>query len=63
MSQQIAQTVQQCAECAKNSTPNKEPLMISQLPENPWQVVGTDLFEIDEFTIFSQWTTSQDIPK
>ena len=31
MSQQIAQTVQQCAECAKNSTPNKEPLMIAQL--------------------------------
>ena len=47
VSQQIAQTVQQCAECAKNSTPNKEPLMTSQLPEYPWQVVGTDLFEID----------------
>ena len=45
MSQQIA--LQQCAECARNSTPNKEPLMISQLPEYPWQVVGTDLFEID----------------
>ena len=26
-----AQTVQQCAECAKNSTPNKEPLIIVQL--------------------------------
>ena len=37
VSQQIAQTVQQCAECAKNSTPNKEPLMTSQLPEYPWQ--------------------------
>ena len=36
VSQQIAQTVQQCAECAKNSTPNKEPLMILQLPEYPW---------------------------
>ena len=47
MSQQIVQTVQQCAECAQNSTPNKEPLMISQLPEYPWQVVGTDLFEIN----------------
>ena len=47
MSQQIALTVQQCAECAQNSTPNKEPLMILQLPEYLWQVVGTDLFEID----------------
>ena len=47
MSQQIAQTMQQCAECAQNSTPNKEPLMISQLVEYPWQGVGTDLFEID----------------
>ena len=47
MSQQIAQTVQQCAECAQNSTPNKELLMISQLPEYPWQLVETNLFEID----------------
>ena len=44
MSQQIAQTMQQCAECAP---PNKELLMISQLPEYPWQLVGTNLFEID----------------
>ena len=28
-------------------TPNKEPLMILQLQEYPWQVVRTDLFEID----------------
>jgi len=34
-------------ECAKSSTPNKEPWMTSQLPEYPWKVVGTDLFEID----------------
>ena len=27
----IAQTVQQCAECAKNSTAIEEPLMILQL--------------------------------
>ena len=47
VSQQIAQTVQQCSECAKNFTPHKEPLMTSQLPEYPWQTVGTDLFEID----------------
>ena len=40
VSQQIAQTVQQCAECAKL-------LMISQLPEYPWQVVGTVLLDID----------------
>ena len=47
VSQQIAQTLQQYAECAKNSIPNREPVMILQLPEYPWQVVGTDLFEVD----------------
>ena len=63
VSQQIAQTVQQCAECAKNSTPNKEPLMTSQLPEYPWQVVELICSKLMEFTIFSQWTTSRDTPK
>jgi len=46
--QQNAQIVQQYAECAKNSTHNKEPVMILLLEEYPWQVVGIDLFEIDE---------------
>ena len=47
VSQQIAQTVLQCAECAKNASHHKEPLISSRLPEYPWQIVGTDLFELD----------------
>ena len=47
VSQQIAQMVQQCVEYARNANQHKEPLMSTQLPEYPWQVVGTDLFEID----------------
>ena len=47
VSSQIEQVVRQCWECAKNSSPNKMPLMTTPLPEYPWQVVGTDLFEID----------------
>ncbi len=48
ISQHIAQIVQQCVECAKYATHNKEPLITTQLPEYPWQIVGTDLFEIDK---------------
>ncbi len=47
VNQQIAQTVRQCAVCAQNSTPNREPLITSKLPEYPWQVVGTDLFTLE----------------
>ena len=38
VSQQIAQTVQECSECAKNATHHKEPLITSRLPQYPWQV-------------------------
>ncbi len=47
VSSQVAQMVQQCPECAKNSTPPKEPLLTSPLPDFPWQVIGTDLFELE----------------
>ena len=47
VSTQMAQIVKQCPECAKNSTPAKEPLMTSPLPDYPWRVIGTDLFELE----------------
>ncbi len=47
VSSQVAQMVQQCPECAKNSTPPKEPLLTSPLPDFSWQVIGTDLFELE----------------
>ena len=39
--------VHNCVECAKYAPPRREPLIITKLPEYPWQVVGTDLFEIN----------------
>lgn len=43
LSKEIVQAIQNCA---KNVPPNREPLVATALLEYPWQVVGTDLFEI-----------------
>ena len=43
-SRQIEEFVKNCPHCVKESTPRKEPLMPSTLPEYPWQRIGTDLF-------------------
>ena len=40
------QMVQQCPDCAQEATHRKEPLMTTPLSGYPWQVVGTDLFEL-----------------
>ena len=40
----MSQVVQQCTKCAKNS---RELLIVSTLPDYPWQVVGADLFELN----------------
>ena len=39
--------IQNCPTCARNARPRKAPLLTTLLPEYPWQVVGTDLFEKD----------------
>lgn len=44
---QMAAMIQQSPTCAKEATPRKEPLMVSPLPDYPWQVIGTDLFEFN----------------
>ena len=41
----LKQVIQNCHTCSKNARPRREPLMTTTLPEYPWQVVGTDLFE------------------
>lgn len=46
VSQQMAQYMQQCGVCARDATPRREPLIVTPLPDHPWKVVGTDLFEI-----------------
>ena len=47
VSQSISQKVLQCPSCAKEAKHRKKPLITTSLPEYPWQVVGTDLFELD----------------
>ena len=44
---QLKQMIQNCPTCARNARPRKAPLLTTLLPEYPWQVVGTDLFEKD----------------
>ena len=46
MSQSIVRKVQNCQICAKDYVPRREPLIVTPLPEYPWQMIGTDLFEI-----------------
>ena len=38
--------IQQCQVCSKMSVPRREPLLVTPLPEYPWQKVRTDLFEL-----------------
>ena len=45
MSQQIEETVKQCDICQTHRSANtKEPMLSREIPENPWETVGTDLF-------------------
>ena len=37
-----------CRECAEQSVRKKEPLIPTPLPDYPWQVAGTDLFELNQ---------------
>ena len=43
---QIKQMVENCKTCAKIAHHRREPLITASLPEYPWEVVGTDLFEL-----------------
>ena len=45
VSQQVRQLVEQCKECAKEAPKKREPLIVTPLPDYPWQMVGVDLFE------------------
>lgn len=50
VSKDIERVVTSCPICAKASTPHKEPLMYSPLPNHPWEKVGSDLFELNGAT-------------
>ena len=43
---QVKQMVGNCKSCAKNVQHRREPLITTSLPKYPWEVVGTDLFEL-----------------
>lgn len=43
---QLKQVVQNCPTCCRNARPRREPLLTTPLPEYPWQIVATDLFEL-----------------
>ena len=44
LSKQITEAVKSCPECVKHSPSPTQPLISSQLPQYPWQKVGSDLF-------------------
>ena len=44
ISKQISDVIEKCAICARDSSPRREPLIPSKLPDYPWQKIGTDLF-------------------
>ena len=48
ISKEIQQMINDCLTCAKDITyHHKEPLMPSPLPDYPWQIIGSDLFEVN----------------
>ena len=42
---QMREFVENCRTCASSASPRRDPLLPTSLPDYPWQVVGTDLFE------------------
>ena len=46
LSWEIQNLVQQCRVCGLQRDNKHEPLIMTPLPDHPWQVVGTDLFEL-----------------
>ena len=40
--------LQNCKECVKLREIRKEPLIPTPLPDYPWQLVGTDLFDMNQ---------------
>ena len=47
ISEAISKMVERCPECTRDSKPNREPLTPTQLPDHPWQKLGSDLFVLN----------------
>ena len=48
LSREVQDMVENCKVCAKHRQQRAEPLMPTLFPERPWQMIGTDLFELDK---------------
>ena len=44
ISKQINDLIERCSICVRKSSPRRELLISSKLPDYPWQKIGTDLF-------------------
>jgi transposase InsO family protein len=38
--------IKECSTCGKTFSPRKEPMILTELPQYPWQKVGVDLFQL-----------------
>lgn len=47
VTKEVESVVQQCQTCAKLTVAHKEPMVVSQPPDYPWQRVGSNLFELN----------------
>jgi hypothetical protein len=48
MNAQIAEIVSKCGTCLANRNSNRKgPMKMSEIPDLPWNAVGTDLFQFD----------------
>ena len=45
VAKEMEEFIRNCAHCTKTSIPPKEPMIASQLPQHPWEKLGSDLFE------------------
>ena len=63
ISSQITTLVENCPTCVMESKHRREPLMTTKLPEYPWQVLATGLFELKGDHYCSFRTISLDIWK
>ena len=53
MSAQITEMCEQCSTCAEYRTKQqKEPTIVTQVPDYPWQKVSSDLFSFDGESYF-----------
>lgn len=46
INREIEEMVKNCTECIKEATNRHQPLIPSEFPERPWEIIGMDLFKL-----------------